>query len=43
MPVLLPPAQMSAEPKRAGEMLPEDRLERAGPEGKAILDACARM
>jgi hypothetical protein len=43
MQVLPPSAQMSAEFKKVGDALVDDWLKKAGPEGKAILDAYGRM
>jgi len=43
MQVLPPTAPMSAEFKKVGEVLVDDWLKKAGPEGKAILDAYGKM
>ena len=43
MQVLPPSAQMSAEFKKVGDVLVDDWLKKAGPEGKAILDAYGKM
>jgi hypothetical protein len=43
MTVQPPSAKMSAEFKKVGDVLVDDWLKKAGPEGKAILDAYNKM
>ena len=39
MNILPPPAQLSADMKKVGETLLKEWIEKAGPEGKALIDA----
>jgi hypothetical protein len=39
MNILPPPAQLTADMKKVGDTLLKEWLEKAGPEGKALVDA----
>ena len=43
MKILPPPAQLKADMKKVGDTMLKEWLEKAGPEGQAIVDAYKKM
>ena len=42
MQIVAPPAQLTADLKKVGDVMLKEWLEKAGPEGKALIDAYNR-